>query len=372
MLQEEAALAVQARQDAAGVRASRERLRHRAAEPGEERGLEQDRLRLGGRLRHDLVGEVIDDAVRSAPPLDGQPAPLLQHQHEPGRPAPGPLVKRRRQRRRRRGRQPLEQRPGLGRAQAQLGPVDLTDGAIGAQPCEGRRRLGAAGDHDAAAARQLAHRLAQGRVHGRVARHVVVTVEDEHGRAPPIPQRPEELPRKIGGGGGAVGGEARQPAGAGRASQIVEERREIVVPAVAVVPEGRQAPRLEIGGDERRLAGAWRRPHPGDRTAAVQALKEPRARQHAAQPGSGDLRERHPSLVLPLDGRRSRTGVPSDHGADVAEQRGYVERLGEDAGYAELLGAARVDRLQQLVSQTRDDDHGNRLARRLASQRLEI
>ena len=287
VLDGEAVLAVQPGQHAAGVRPARERVGHGGGEARQECGLQQDVLGVGVGLRERLAREVVHDAVGRAAALVGEPAPLLQQQHEAGGPARGPLVQRGQQPSREGRRQPPHERARLRRRQPQIGPADLADGAARAQPREDGRRLRAAGDDHAPAVRQLVHRGAHGLVHGRVGRDLVIAVQHEHERRL---QPLEELAQRFAHG---VARRALRARAAGGAREVVEEARHAAVAGVALVPETVEAPRLEVAHDERGLAGARRSPHPRERPAGVEQAEQARARQHPANARPGELGEGH-------------------------------------------------------------------------------
>jgi hypothetical protein len=105
-------------------------------------------------------------------------------------------------------------------------------------------------------------------------------------------ERSEVVARERGDVGAVRGRERRQRRGAlaalepfGGEAEVMEERGRIIVAAVDLVPDRRNAARLEVAREKRRLAGARLRRDPHDRTAAqaVEAREKPLARERVAR-----------------------------------------------------------------------------------------
>ena len=163
---------------------------------------------------------------------------------------------------------------------------------------ESRRRIAAADEDELPAVRDLIDRLRHDLVEGGVGRYVLVVVEDDgEGPFQTAVELSEEVPREHGQARTVLGSQERQrTAAAGRGQgQIVEERRHVGVALVQLIPEPAEPPRRQIAGHEGRLAGAWRRPDPGDRPSPglIELAEEPGPRHRTRQRGDGRLCQRH-------------------------------------------------------------------------------
>ena len=127
---------------------------------------------------------------------------------------------------------------------------------------------------------------------GGVGRTLLVVVEDDgEGRLQPAVELAEEAPREDASRSARYSGvrSGQRPPAAGRGQpQVVEERRDICVALVHLIPEPAEPARREVARDQRRLAGARWRPHPGDRPSPgmIQPAEEPGPRYGARQRGA--------------------------------------------------------------------------------------
>ena len=268
----------------------------------QDRRLHQRAAVVGARAAEDLAGEVLEDRV--APFAEGLlerragPGEMLAQQDQCRDPAlalaldpphDGGVE-----------RVAIEQGGGLlGRA-AQLRRLDPRDAPAGRKARElGRRRR--AGEHDHADAfGDLLQALRERRaLQCGGARLVEVVEHDQRVRG----QQGEELAAERAREARQVllplGGEHRQRRSAvadeldRRQAQVMEERRRVAVAGVDVVPQVRQAPRLDVARDQRRLAGSrWGR-DPDHRSPArlVETREEARSRHRVKEPGTRQFGE---------------------------------------------------------------------------------
>ncbi len=87
----------------------------------------------------------------------------------------------------------------------------------------------------------------------------------------------------------------RSPAPRGSMAEVVEERRDVTVAGVHLIPAARSASGGEVAGDPRCLPGAGRSPHPRHRppSCAVQPAEQARPGYRGCQEGTGRLGRRH-------------------------------------------------------------------------------
>lgn len=276
-----------------------ERRRRCRGEARQQRGAHEEPLQARFGLVEQLAGEVIEHQRlgRRAVVARRRGRPALQDQHE----ASGPALRARVQRAQRRvvgcaaGQALVGHLDEFVRAQAQRLAIEQREVFQRAQPCQRRRRLGAARHDDRQAGRYLGQPLAQRDVHRRVGGELVVVVEDQHRHAShPREEAAEPVAREHRQAGQVLGGEVRQrlgPAAAAhrrRLPEVVEERRDVAVGGVDPVPGGAQPACLQVAGDQRRLARTGGRGDPRD--AARGARRVEPVEQPGPRPGAMGLR----------------------------------------------------------------------------------
>ena len=278
----------------------------------QERRVQEERLRARVGLLEDLAREVVEHqlgrrGVRRAGHRAGD-FRLLEDQHQAGGPALGPRVERV-ERSGRQGWKPLrDDRSGLIARESQRFPADMRQGAVGAQAREARRRIAATHQNRASARRQLLQRGAHHFVQRRGGRHLLVAVEDHGERRLQLREQPLEVaPREHREAGLVFGRKQRQAlALAGleigrRKAQVIEERGDVGIAFVELVPKVWHRGVVEPARHQRGLAAAGRpgNPHRRPLAPAIEQREQARARQDPCQARARRLAERHPPRLHP-------------------------------------------------------------------------
>ncbi len=259
----------------------------------EQRAGGEHALSLRIERSEDLAGEIVEQhlmsrALRHA--LRIVQLRLLQQEHEPT----GPTLR------------PLAQLLHLDRAcalpsrqlrecsdlidvQAQLIPTEQQQLLVEARARPFRGRRGAAQHDRREIFRQRRDPVAQSDVQRRARRHFVIVVEDQHERCLDACRQCFEIAaREHRNVRVELGPQLRQHLAielqrvGSREAEVVEERRQIAVAAIELIPQMRNAADFEVAADERGLARSRRSAQPDERTGAlVERTEQAGARQHA-------------------------------------------------------------------------------------------
>src|SRR5262245_37812730 len=146
---------------------------------------------------------------------------------------------------------------------------------------EGRWRIATADEDDPPAVRDLGDGLRHDVVESGIARHVLVVVEDDgERRFQSAVKLAEEAPSEHGNVLAVLGRQQRERPPTTRRGQaeVVEERSDVSVAFIELVPEPAGLARRDVAGDQGRLSRAGRRPYPGDGflPREIEPLNQPR------------------------------------------------------------------------------------------------
>jgi hypothetical protein len=298
----------------AGSFVAGELARHGGGHLGQIGGVQQELLRARIGLLEDLAGEVVEYQLpaRKAWRLGDRTRNLglLEHQDQSGRPALRAVIERVDGLGRRAGPPFGDDRACLFARETQLVPADHREGLVRAQTSERRGRVAAAHDEHATLGRQRLERNAQDLVQLRRRRHRLVAVEHHGERHLELSIQALEITPREHAEAGLIfrreQGQALALERSGGEAEVVEERGDIGVALVELIPERRDAGMVEPARGKRGLAAPGRASHPGYRAVLGKQAEEALARQHA-----GDARPRRLSqrYVLRLHFIRPRTIV---------------------------------------------------------------
>src|SRR5262249_20227856 len=160
--------------------------------------------------------------------------------------------------------------------------------------------IAAADEDDPPSSRDLGNALCHDVVENGVTRQVLVVVEDySKGRLQPAVELAEEAPTEQHDAVAVLGRQQRErpPATRRGSAEIVEERGDVGVPFVDLIPESAGLARRKVARHQRRLARARRRPKPGDGLlpSEIESPDQPRPHQGLGLRRTGGLRQRHDS-----------------------------------------------------------------------------
>src|SRR5262245_31545206 len=163
---------------------------------------------------------------------------------------------------------------------------------------ERRRRLAATDEDDPPAGRDLGDGLRHDVVKRGLARQVLVVVEDDREWSlQPAVELAEEAPREHGDAVAVLGCQQRErpPAARRGPAEVVEERGDVGVAFVDLVPEPAGLAPRKVARHQRRLARARRRPYPGDwfLPGEIEPPNQPSPHQDLGLGRTGGLRQRH-------------------------------------------------------------------------------
>ena len=296
-----------------------ERLGHRRGHARQAGDAQQELLRFRLEVVEDLAGEVVEDRLRRriVGQLGHAPRELgvLEHQHDARGPALRALV----QLRSRLGRERMPAHLGefgkLAGVEVQAFGADADHLAGDAQPRKRGGRLAAARYHHAAVLRDLAEGGLEHGMQRRIQRDAVQVVEHQrHGHLGARKKLAEELARERSDVGAKLRAERRQLARtaafqlARRVAEVMEERGDVGIVGVDLVPEHLEAARLEVARREAGFARSRRPRDPADRAPrhAVEPGEQPLARHDRADRRARGLGERglrmdfaHPGSIPP-------------------------------------------------------------------------
>src|SRR5215469_16202154 len=225
--------------------------------------------------------------------------------------------------------------------ETELRPSENLEMLMEAVTGEGRRRIATADEDDPPTVRDLGDGLRHDVVESGIARHVLVVVEDDgERRSQSAVKLAEEAPSEHGDVLAVLGRQQRKrpPATWRGQAEVVEERGDVGVAFVELVPEPAGLARRDVARDQGRLPRAWRRPYPRDRflPGEIEPLNQPRPHQDLRLRGTGGLRQRHDNApardeaivcrdrVLPIYGDRGALWGPTRGG--LAQNRGWFGR----------------------------------------------
>ena len=201
-------------------------------------------------------------------------------------------------------------------------PIRSCSTPLSAVTGNGGRRRASADEDDATARGNLGQSFPYHLVQRRIAGDLLVVVEDD--REGSLQARIELAEEAPGEDVQPVPKLRRQERGRapppGRAlTQVIKEGRDISVALIHLIPEGLQPARREVARDQRRLAGARRPPHPGDRPlpGMIQTAEESRPRDGGRQCWAASLGEQHEASAIL---RRSPEDVPVRDPGDLRER----------------------------------------------------
>ena len=310
-------------QDLARAGVAGKALRHLRRHAREEGAGQQERPGVGIDLPEDLPPEVVHDLLGSAESLpvghDAFPYGLLEHENQTGHPSVGALLeaadlfapKR-----------PSCMQPGdpprFLSGQPHLLPPDDRRQPVGAQRGEHGRRSAPAHQEKVHLRGKTGRRVPDHVVQHRLRWNLLIVVEHHHRRrGEPGEQFVEEPAGEHGEAGKVFGGEEghRLPLARGRPLRrqphVVEERRDVRVPLVHLVPEAGKVPDVNVTADERGFPGAGRRRYPGDGPLAgvVQQPEQPLAGEIPCYLRRGDLGRKRPLFLRPPAGHHRRLSM---------------------------------------------------------------
>ena len=273
-LAHEIVVARQVEQQAPGSFLSGERLGDFRAHARQAGDPEEELLDLRFEAVEDFAREIIEDHLwRRVPGQLGDAAGnlrMLEHQHQPCRPALRALVELRHLLRCKRVAAQTCDAGDLLRPDAQVLPADVYHPAAHAHARERRLGFGAAGDQDPAIFRNLRETCFKRRVQRARRRHLVQIVKYQRGGSLGAhEQLAEEAAGKRRNVAGVLRRKRRQfprPAlvkAASGVSQIMEESRNVGVVGIYLVPDAAKVARLDVARRERALAGSRRTRDPG-------------------------------------------------------------------------------------------------------------
>ena len=291
-------------QQAARVRLARERSRDLDRHARQAGDAQQEGARLRLELLEDLSGQIVEDGLRRrvARKLGHAARELgvLEHEDQPRGPALRALHEQRERILAQRLAAQLRDASELLTVETQCVPSQALHLPGDAIAREGRRRIDAAGDDDAALARNLRDRRLEHLLQRAFRRHRLQAVEHQRERRLCAREQLAKEPAREGREPGALRAAehrilARATAFelARRVSEIVKERRDVRVVRIHLIPQALHAARLDVARSERGLAGA-RRPGDPDHAApgrVFQPGEEPLARHRRADHRSGGLGE---------------------------------------------------------------------------------
>ena len=229
--------------------------------------------------------------------MQAGPTKMIDHQHEPRRPAGrlfvdvgehGSWDDDPRQ----------DEVVGLGAGESDVGSIQEADDTVGNQARQLRRRTDQAENQDRAARRKLFERLAQDHRQRGSLRLLVAVDHPDRARGQQREEHPKEPARengKIHPTLRRIGGQAssfRSRHLRCQLAQAVKEGRRIDVVRIDLIPPSGLRCVLRIAGSERGFAGPGRRSQPGDGLDGRECREQAPAREHIPKAGTGGLASR--------------------------------------------------------------------------------